>query len=98
MTDKPRMTVQVSNGRRFDREVEILLNPAARKRMVDELMKLDRANDHVHSFSFKEGDGGLLLSKIPYHPDDQPALKTSLRYDDWDKQHFPHVMTDPGDT
>jgi hypothetical protein len=96
MTERPRMTVQVSNGTGLDREVEILLNPAARRLLVSQLEKLDRGDDHLHVFSFEEDS--LALSEIPYRDGDQPvcALKISLRYDDWDEEHFPHVMKQPG--
>ena len=96
MTERPRMTVQVSNGTGLDREVEILLNPAARRLLISQLERLDRSDDHLHVFSFEEDS--LTLSEVPYKEDDQPvcALKISLRYDDWDAQHYPHVMEQPG--
>jgi len=93
----PRMTIQVS-GDPGGQEVEILLNPEARKWLIAALNKLDRADDHFHAFTFEEWDG-LQLSAIPYGPGDTPAvaLKVLLRYDDWDAEHFPHVMVRPPD-
>lgn len=97
MTDRPRMTVQVSAGTGLDREVEIYLNPEARRILVAELTKLNRTDDHFHVFSFEDWNG-LQLSEVPYSAGDTPvaALKVLLRYDDWDAEHFPHVMASPG--
>ncbi len=98
MIPRPRMTVQATPGSGLDREVEIYLNPEARRMLIAELTKLDRTNDHFHVFSFEDWNG-LQLSEIPYSPGDAPvtALKVLLRYDDWDAEHFPHVMESPSD-
>jgi len=96
MTNRPRMTVQVGSGSGLDSEVEIYLNPEARRILIAELTKLDRTNDHFHVFSFDDSNG-LQLSEIPYSTGDMPvcALKVLLRYDDWDAEYFPHVMEPP---
>lgn len=97
MTARPRMTVQIS-GQEGAQEVEIYLNPEARRWLIAQLTKLDRTDDHFHAFSFEEWEG-LQLSKVPYDPEDKPAcaLKMLLRYDDWDAEYYPHVMVPPDD-
>jgi hypothetical protein len=91
------MTIQVS-GVEGGQEVEIYINPEARRWLVAELNKLDRVNDHFHAFSFDDCEG-LQLSSISYSPEEKTAcaLKVLLRYDDWDAEHFPHVMVPPAD-
>lgn len=98
MSERPRMTVVIDGEVKGSREVQLLLNPVARDLLVAELMKLDRSNDHFHLLSFEEWSE-LTLSTIPYTTGDElvPAVKVSLRYDDWDAEHFPHVMATPAD-
>jgi hypothetical protein len=90
MTERARLTVQI-NGR--DDDVTLYLNPAARERLIAELLKLNRADDHFYILGPETGDE-LQTSQIPYEPGDQLAwsVKVLLRYDDWDEEHFPHVM------
>jgi hypothetical protein len=95
MAARPRMTIQVI-GEAGSQEVQVYLNPEARQWLIAQLNKLDRQDDHFHAFSFDEWDG-LQLSDIPYSAGDKLAcaLKVLLRYDDWDAEHFPHVMEPP---
>lgn len=91
MTERPRLTVQIDGS-----EVILYLNPEARSRLISELQNLDRHNDHLHVLGPEVGDE-LQTSQIPYRPDDLLAysMKVCLRYDDWDDEHFPHVMAPP---
>lgn len=93
MADRPRFTVQIDGS-----EVILYLNPEARSRLIAELQHLDRRSDHFHVLGPEVGDE-LQTSQIPYRPDDQLAysMKVCLRYDDWDEEHFPHVMAPPPD-
>lgn len=88
MSDRPRLTVQIDGS-----EVILCLNPEARTRLISELQSLGRDNDHFHVLGPEAGDV-LHTSQIPYVPGDRLAyaLKVCLRYDDWDAEHFPHVM------
>ncbi len=91
MSERPRLTVQIDGS-----EVILCLNPEARRQLIAELQNLDRQSDHFHVLGPEVGDD-LQVSQIPYRPEDQLAyaLKVCLRYDDWDAEHFPHVMAPP---
>ena len=101
MAERPRLTVQI-DGNDEGAEVILHLNPAARDRLIAELLKLDRTDDHFHILGPEAGDE-LQKLQIPYEPDDRLAysVKVVLRHDDWDEEHFPHVMApipDPFET
>lgn len=94
---KPRVTVCV----RADGIFEILLNEAGRDLMVKELQRLDRRRDHFHldyAFDPIADATDVALSPIPYRDDDRVLEygKILLRPDDWDREHFPHVLAPPG--
>ena len=92
---KARITInKTKNG-----EFELWMNPEGRDLFISELIKLNRCNDHFHvGYQFP-----VEVSSIPYRSDDEIIEwgKVYLRYDDWDKKHFPHVMKwekwDPSD-
>ena len=90
----PRITLTVTEGGEF----ELAVNEAGRDLLVYELQGLSETNDHVH-LAPDEDLGELVVSTRPYRPTDKVLTwgKLLFRPDAWDKQHFPHVMTDePG--
>jgi hypothetical protein len=91
MSERPRLTVQIDGS-----EVILYLNLEARSRLISELQSLDRHSDHFHVLGSEVGDD-LQTSQIAYRPKDQLAysMKVCLRYDDWDAEHFPHLMAAP---
>lgn len=98
MAERKRMTVEVSvaNG---SAEVQLFLNPAARKQLIEELLKLDRIDDHFHVYNYDAVGDDFQLYQTPYNAGQAVAahFKVLLRYDDWDAEHFPHVMVPPLD-
>jgi len=86
----PRLTISRSNAG----EVQVLMNPEARDRLIQLLQKLSPSNDHFH-LQAVEDNNLLQLSEIPYREDDEvfSAVKVLLRLDEWDRKYFPHVMT-----
>ncbi len=91
---KPRVTVCL----RPDGTFEILLNEVGRDLLVKELLVLDRRWDHFHLDHYHDADltdrTDLPLSPIAYREGDRvlECGKVLLRPDDWDEEHFPHVM------
>jgi len=85
---KPRITINTNK----DGELEIWLNETGRDLLVRELQALSVKNDHFHlapeSFGFaptqgrayRDGDEILERGKVMFRPDE------------WDRQHFPHVL------
>jgi hypothetical protein len=93
---KARVTVCVCEDGTF----EILLNEAGRDLMVKELQRLDRRWDHFHLDHFTDPDIAdateLPLAAIPYRDGDKCLEhgKILFRPDDWDREHFPHVLAE----
>jgi hypothetical protein len=85
---KPRITMNLSAGG----ELEIWLNAAGRDVLVRELNALNETNEHFHLFPAGEVD----TSATAYRPTDKLIFsgKVLFRTDEWDREHFPHVMTD----
>ncbi|MBL8545869.1 MAG: hypothetical protein JNL81_05355 [Hyphomonadaceae bacterium] len=83
---------------RPDGTFEIYLNEEARELVVRELQRLDKSWDHFHLDHFE--DAGMEfatdvpLRATPYNEGDKvfKSGKVLLRPDDWDAEHFPHVM------
>jgi hypothetical protein len=80
------------------REIELWLNEEGRDLVVHELQKLGPEHDHVHL-----GPSGhepeVPLQTIPYRPTDQVFRwgKVLFRLDEWDAEHFPHVLEEPAE-
>ncbi|MDU7519903.1 MAG: hypothetical protein E7K72_00685 [Roseomonas mucosa] len=85
---KPRITVSTS----ADGELEIWLNEAGRDLLVRQLQGLHAGSDHFHLQP--EGYDEVPLQGRAYRDGDRVFEwgKVLFRPDDWDRQHFPHVL------
>lgn len=75
-------------------ELDIYLNEEGRDLLVRELLRLGERNDHFH---FGPDDTTEIeVRSIGYRPDDKVLEygKILFRPDAWDRQHFPHVLTE----
>ena len=90
---KPRITI----SRNTSGELEVSLNPAGRDLLVNELQRLNEANDHFH-LAPEEIGGEVTLQTRAYVPGDEviDAAKVMLRFDEWDETYFPHVLAGDG--
>ncbi|MES2033749.1 MAG: hypothetical protein V4466_06215 [Pseudomonadota bacterium] len=88
---KPRITINMADG-----ELELWLNEAGRDLLVEQLKGLSARSDHLHLWTWGEGD--LPLSDRLYRSTDKivDTAKIMLRLDDWDREYFPHVMDAEG--
>ncbi|ESQ75091.1 hypothetical protein [Asticcacaulis sp. AC402] len=92
----PRVTVCI----RPDGSFELLCNEAGRDLLVENLQQLDRRNDHFHLDYYADPDVAgatdVILGAVPYHAADTVVEngKVLLRPDDWDREFYPHVMTE----
>jgi hypothetical protein len=86
---KPRITINTNK----DGELEIWLNEAGRDLLVKELQHLSQQSDHFH-FGPEDLDSEVPVQSRPYREGDHIIEwgKVMLRPDEWDAQHFPHVM------
>ena len=86
---KARITLQLTK----EGQLEILLNEAGRNKLVEHLRSLSRTNDHFHMAPAEFGME-CAVSEKPYRASDQVLAwgKILLRPDDWDAEHFPHVL------
>lgn len=86
---KPRITINTNKAG----EIEIWLNEAGRDLLLRELQGLSERNDHFHlgpddicsevpvqTLPYREGDTAIEYGKVLFRPDE------------WDRQHFPHVL------
>lgn len=85
----PRITINLTT----DGEFQLWLNEEGRDLLVRELQRLNERNEHFH-LGPKDMDGEVPTSSRPYHPSDKVLEwgKVLFRTDDWDREHFPHVM------
>ncbi len=94
------MTARVTVCICADGTFEILLNEAGRDLMVKELQRLDRRWDHFHLDHYVDEEivdaTDVPLSVVAYRRDDKclDNGKVLFRPDDWDREHFPHVMSE----
>ena len=92
------MAARVTVCERPDGSFEILLNEEGRDAMMRELQRLDRQSEHFHLDHFEEPEmefaTDIPLAATPYNEGDKVFTvgKVLLRPDDWDAEHFPHVM------
>ncbi|MEJ0060568.1 MAG: hypothetical protein WDM79_13775 [Terricaulis sp.] len=69
---------------------------------MKELLGLDRRWDHFHLDHFDDPEHNfntdVPLATIPYNEGDKlfQSGKVLLRPDDWDAEHFPHVLRQDG--
>ena len=85
---EPRITISIDEGG----ELNIYVNEAGRDVLVKELLGLSHRSDHSHLGTWLGAE--VEMRDIPYRPTDRivDAAKISLRPDEWDEQHFPHVL------
>jgi hypothetical protein len=87
---KPRITISFT----ADGDLEIWLNEEGRNLLVRELQALSPKNDHFHLGPV--GIGEVELSSRVYRTSDKliESGKVLFRTDEWDRQHYPHVLSD----
>jgi hypothetical protein len=88
---KPRITFCLT----AEGTLEMFFNEEGRRHFIRELSRLDDAHEHFH-FAPPDIDSELSVSNIPYRPGDKVLEhgKVLFRTDAWDRQYYPHVMTD----
>ena len=86
---KPRITINSTE----EGELEIWLNEAGRDLLVKELQQLSESSDHFH-LGPEALDGEVPVQTRAYREGDQIIEwgKVMLRPDEWDAEHFPHVL------
>ena len=79
-------------------EIELWLNEEGRDLLVQELQKLGPEHDHVH-LGPSGDEREVPLQTIPYRPNDEVFGwgKVLFRLDEWDAEHFPHVLDSGGE-
>ena len=85
---KPRITINLTEMG----ELEIWVNETGRDLLVSELQRLSEKKDHLHFGPAEIGELGVCSRA--YRPSDRILEygKVLFRTDDWDMQHFPHVL------
>jgi hypothetical protein len=88
---KPRITFCLTPEGTLD----IFLNEEGRRQLISELSRLNEQHEHFH-FAPHGIESELSVSSVPYGPGDKALEygKVLFRTDEWDKQYFPHVITD----
>ncbi len=88
---KPRITLSLT----ADGQFEMSLNEAGRDELIDLLQSLDRDKEHFH-LAPANCNMDCAISEIPYRSTDSVVSygKVFLRPDDWDREHFPHVLSE----
>lgn len=89
---KSRITLSLTHDGKF----ELSLNEAGRDQLVALLQSLDEGHEHFHLASAKY-EMDCSLSEIPYRSTDHILSwgKVLFRPDDWDREHYPHVLGQP---
>ncbi len=94
---KPRITLTFSKpGKSGTPSISLYLNPAGRDLLVQQLCDLTEQNEHFH-LQDEKWTIDIPLRQIAYNPAEETVIedaKILLRLDEWDRQYFPHVMTD----
>ena len=85
----PRITISTSS----QGTLEIAVNPSGRDKLVALLQSLSNQNEHFHLAPAEIGMD-CDLSEVPYNSQDQIVTfaKVLYRSDEWDEEHFPHVL------
>lgn len=78
-----------------DGQFEMSVNEAGRDELIALLNGLDRKHEHFH-MAPEEFEHDCAVAEIPYRTTDRVLSwgKVLFRPDDWDREHFPHVMTE----
>jgi hypothetical protein len=91
------MGARITASMTADGELELYLNEEGRDMLVNELQHLAKTsgNDHFHLGAFEGAE--VEMRTVPYRSSDTLiwSAKVMLRPDDWDAQHFPHVLEPP---
>lgn len=87
---KPRITINTAKDDQF----EVWLNEAGRDLLVKQLLSLNESNEHLHLGGWPGVD--VELAERLYRPSDKVLAtgKILFRTDEWDRQHYPHVLDD----
>ena len=97
LTEDESMSARITASLTVDGELELFLNEEGRDLLVTELQRLAKTtgNDHFHLGAFEGAE--VEMRSVPYHPSDNIIWsgKVMLRPDDWDAEHFPHVLKRP---
>lgn len=97
MMAKPRITFTMQrseNGR--PSELQVYVNPEGRDLLVKELTQLDERWDHAHLQDEKWTTDVPLQTRayVPEREEIIDCVKILFRTDEWDAEHFPHVLKD----
>ncbi len=89
-----RITINVTSGG----ELEFWMNAEEQDLLVRKLQRLNESNEHIHIGPKSMGD--VEVSTRRYRPDDKVLEwgKIMFRTDEWDREHFPHVMDGTSET
>jgi hypothetical protein len=94
LTGEEDMTARITASMTANGELELFLNEAGRDLLINELQRLAKTsgNDHFHLGAFQGAE--VEMRCVPYRPSDTIiwSAKVMLRPDDWDAEHFPHVL------
>ncbi|WP_440637021.1 hypothetical protein ACSHT2_24370 [Bradyrhizobium sp. PUT101] len=84
-----RITLDINSAGEF----ELWLNPEGRDLLVKKLLALSEINEHFHLMP-SEVPSDVEVSTRRYRPNDRLLEygKVLFRLDEWDAQHFPHVL------
>ena len=84
-----RITINITSSGEF----ELRMNGEGRDLLVKELQGLNESNEHIHLGAKPIGD--VEVSTRPYRSDDKVLEwgKILFRIDEWDRKHFPHVLS-----
>lgn len=92
------MSARITINTTADGVFEMWLNKEGRDLLVKELQKLTEVHEHLHvaprSTDVKVMMGDIEVCTTPYRKDDKVYEwgKIYLRTDEWDREHFAHVM------
>ncbi|MDX3971655.1 MAG: hypothetical protein QHD01_34340 [Bradyrhizobium sp.] len=84
-----RITLDINSAGEF----ELWLNPGGRDLLVKKLLALSEINERFHLMP-SEVPSDVEVSTRRYRPNDRLLEygKVLFRLDEWDAQHFPHVL------
>ena len=87
------MKARITFSTKKDGFLEIFVNEAGRDLLVAELNGLNKTWDHFH-FEPEEFSMGVPVQTIAYCDGDtiHGRGKVLFRPDEWDQEHFPHVL------
>lgn len=95
--ERSSMPARITINTTKDGTFELWLNKEGRDLLVQELLRLNEDHEHLHlAPRLKDAAqmGDIDVCSIPYGKDDTVYEwgKIYLRTDEWDREHFPHVL------